>query len=324
MGYLATVQEVTQRSAETIGQSFKTVFARIGNIKLGNFLSDDGEDLSDVETVLKNYGIALRNAEGDFRNFSTVLDELSTKWENFGAVDKRAIAQAFAGTRQQENFLVLMENYGKALEYAGVAADSAGTGLQKFSAYQDSIEAKTARFTAAIEGLTLDTIDSGFVGDLIDAGTAIVEFVEKIDLLKATLVSLGVGAALKGVTVISGSFLTAKQNILALGEAVQTLRNIQNVGAISGETINRLGVLTKGLTDEQLRLVLSTQRLSTAQMSQILVAGGLSETKAAVKLQTLGLAAAEGTATTATVGLSGVALGLGTALKAAFAANPME
>ena len=116
LGYLATVQEVTQRSAETIGQSFKTIFARIGNIKLGNFLSDDGEDLSDVETVLKNYGIALRDTTGDFRNFSVVLYELSGKWKEFGAVDKRAIAQAFAGTRQQENFLVLMENYGKALE----------------------------------------------------------------------------------------------------------------------------------------------------------------------------------------------------------------
>lgn len=143
-----------------------------------------------------------------------------------------------------------MENYGKTLEYAGVAADSAGTAIEKLSAYEDSIEAKTARFTAAIEGLTLDTVDSGFVGDLIDAGTAIVELVEKTDLLKAALVGLGAGAVLKSISAISSEFLAAKQNILNLGEAVQTLRRVQDTGALSAETITRLGGLTKGLTDE--------------------------------------------------------------------------
>lgn len=166
LGYLATVEEVTQKSAETIGESFKTIFARMGNIKLGNYMDDDGEDLSDVETVLKNFGIALRDSEGDFRDFSIVLDEVYAKWEQFSGVDKRAVANAFAGTRQQENFLVLMENYGKALEYAGVAADSAGTAMEKFTAYEDSIGAKAATFTAAIESLTMDTVDPEFVKDL--------------------------------------------------------------------------------------------------------------------------------------------------------------
>lgn len=323
LGYLATVQEVTQRSAETIGQAFKTIFARIGNIKLGNFLSDDGEDLSDVETVLKNYGVALRNTEGDFRNFGNILDDVHEKWEQFGAIDKRAVAQAFAGTRQQENFLTLMENYGKALEYAEVAANSAGVALGKFGAYEDSIEAKTARFTASLEGLTLDTVDAEFVGDLIDAGTSIVELVEKTGLLKAALVGLGAGAVLKGISAMSSGFAAAKQNITSLGEAMQIMRAIQDTSTLSGETIARLGTLTKNLTDQQLRLVLSSQQLTNAQMTQIFTAGGLSEAEAAAKMQTLGLTAAEGSATAATVGLSGAALGLGTALKAAFASNPI-
>lgn len=189
LGYLATVEEVTQKSAETIGESFKTIFARMGNIKLGNYMDDDGEDLSDVETVLKNFGIALRDSEGDFRDFSIVLDEVYAKWEQFSGVDKRAVANAFAGTRQQENFLVLMENYGKALEYAGVAADSAGTAMEKFTAYEDSIGAKAATFTAAMESLTMDTVDPEFVKDLIEAGTAVVEFAEKAGLLKINLTS---------------------------------------------------------------------------------------------------------------------------------------
>lgn len=323
LGYLATVEEVTQKSAETIGESFKTIFARMGNIKLDNYLDDDGEDLSDVETVLKSFGIALRGVDGDFRNFAEVLDDVYAKWEQFGAIDKRAIANAFAGTRQQENFLVLMENYGKALEYAGVAADSAGTALEKFSAYEDSIGAKAAAFTAALESLTMDTIDSDLVKDLIDAGTAVIEFAEQAGLLRAALISIGAGATMKGVKLISDGFNTAKQSVLNLGTAINTLREVDDIGSLAGNTINTLGKLTKGLSDEQLKLVLTSRQLSTAQMEAILMASGLSAQEAKQKIETLGLAASQETATGATWSLSAAMTGLGASIKAAFAANPI-
>ena len=323
LGYLATVEEVTQKSAETIGESFKTIFARMGNIKLGNYLDDDGEDLSDVETVLKSFGIALRGVDGDFRNFAEVLDDVYAKWEQFGAIDKRAIANAFAGTRQQENFLVLMENYGKALEYAGVAADSAGTALEKFSAYEDSIGAKVASFTAALESLTMDTIDSNLVKDLIDAGTAVVEFAEKVGLLKAALISLGAGGVIKGVSLISSGFKTAYHEVLNLGTAINTMRNVDTVGGLSADTLAKLGKLTKGLSDEQLKLVLTSKQLSAAQMKAILMASGLSEAEAVQKIETLGLAASESAATGATWSLSAAMTGLGASIKAAFMSNPV-
>lgn len=323
LGYLATVEEVTQKSAETIGESFKTIFARMGNIKLGNYLDDDGEDLSDVETVLKSFGIALRGVDGDFRNFAEVLDDVYAKWEQFGAIDKRAIANAFAGTRQQENFLVLMENYGKALEYAGVAADSAGTALEKFSAYEDSIGAKAASFTAALESLTMDTIDSNLVKDLIDAGTAVVEFAEKVGLLKAALISLGAGGVIKGVSLISSGFKTAYHEVLNLGTAINTMRNVDTVGGLSADTLAKLGKLTKGLSNEQLKLVLTSKQLSAAQMKAILMASGLSEAEAVQKIETLGLAASESAATGATWSLSAAMTGLGASIKAAFMSNPV-
>lgn len=327
LGYLATVGEVTQKSMSSVGESFKTIFTRMSDIKANKLelIDEDGttEMLSDVETTLKNVGIDLRKTVNEYNNYGDVLDNLAVKWNTLTNVQQNALTKAFAGTRQGENFRVLMENYSTAIKYMGIAEDSAGTAMEKFSTYTDSVEAKINTFTAAIENLTLDTVDSGFVGDLIDAGTAIIDLVEKTDLLKAALVSLGAGAVLKGVSAISAEFLAAKQNILNLGEAVKTLRNVQNAGALSAETITRLGGLIKGLTDEQLRLVLSTQQLTTAQMTQILTTGGLTEAEAAAKLQTLGLATAEGTATAATFTLSGAMTGLGTAIKAAFATNPV-
>ncbi len=323
LGYLAAVQETTQRSAETIGQSFKTIFARMGNIKLGKFFDDEGNDLSDVESSLTHYGIALRNAEGDFRNFGDVLDEVYDKWEKFRAVDQRAIAQAFAGTRQQENFLVLMENYGKALEYAGISADSAGTALQKFEAYEESIEAKAAGFTAALESLTMDTFDSELVKDLIDTATALVDLTEKAGLLRATLISLGAVGTMKSVQALATGFGNVSQNVLNLGESINILRRLGDVSALTGADIAKLGALTKGLNNEQLKVVLTTQNLTTAQRTAILTASGLTAEEAAQKLETLGLATAEETATGATLSLSNAMRGLGASLKAAFAANPI-
>lgn len=46
LGYLAVVGEVTQKSMSSVGESFKTIFARFGNIKAGKFVDDEtGEDL---------------------------------------------------------------------------------------------------------------------------------------------------------------------------------------------------------------------------------------------------------------------------------------
>lgn len=49
---IGTVQDKTMQSAETVGTFFNTLLSRYRNVKIGNYLSDDGEDLSDYESVL--------------------------------------------------------------------------------------------------------------------------------------------------------------------------------------------------------------------------------------------------------------------------------
>lgn len=100
LGYLAAIGEVTQQDMSSVGTALNTVFARMGNIKLGrldDYKAETGEDLSNVETVLKGEGIALRDASGQFRDFGDVLDETASRWQSFSKVSQSAIAQAFAG-----------------------------------------------------------------------------------------------------------------------------------------------------------------------------------------------------------------------------------
>lgn len=182
IGYIATVGEVTQDGAESVGTFYKTLFARMGNVKAGRFVDDEtGESLNDVEKVLSNVGILLRDSDGEFRDFGAVLDEVASKWSRYNNVQQHAIATAFAGTRQQEKFIVLMENYGDALDYANTAATSAGTAQQKYQeAYMDSIDAKLNELTASWQEFSATILDSDLIKGGVEFLTGIVEILNTI------------------------------------------------------------------------------------------------------------------------------------------------
>lgn len=63
-------------------------------------MDEEGESISNVDTVLKQYGITLRNTDGTFRDTSKVLEELSVKWKDFNSAQKSELATTIAGVRQ--------------------------------------------------------------------------------------------------------------------------------------------------------------------------------------------------------------------------------
>ena len=177
IGYIATVSEVTQDGAESVGTFYKTMFARMSNIKAGRFVDDEtGESLNDVASVLNEVGVSLFDTEGQFRSFEDVLDEVGEKWNDLNKTEKAAIATAMAGTRQQEKFRVLMENYSSAMNFSEVAANSSGTATAKYnSAYMESIEAKLESLKAKWQEFSQNLLDSELVKFFVDALSGIVD-----------------------------------------------------------------------------------------------------------------------------------------------------
>ena len=140
IGYAAAIGEVTQESMSVVGNSMKTLYSRFSNLKINRFIDDDtGESLSDVESVLNKLGIKLRETESTYRNFDDVLDDIGRRWESFTQIERNAVSVAMAGTYQRNRFLVLMDNFSNALKYSEVAANSAGSALERYGVYQDSI-----------------------------------------------------------------------------------------------------------------------------------------------------------------------------------------
>lgn len=196
---LAVVNETMQEDPESTGTFYNTMLSRMAAIKSGRLEDPEtGESLSDVEKTLSGLDIKLRDSNEEFRNFGDVLNEVGKNWSSFSSVQQRAIASAFAGTRQQTRFLTLMEGWGDALRYAGIAADSAGTAMQKFETYQESLEAKANRATAAFEKMSDALLPEDVIGTIYDMGTAL-----------ATLFSTDVGAFGVQITAVLGALVTA-------------------------------------------------------------------------------------------------------------------
>lgn len=202
IGYLAAVGEVTQRDMSTVGEAFKTMFARYGNVKLGKLIDDEsGESLNDFETALNAVGIALRDKQGQFRDFNDVILEIRDNMSRMSSTEKSALATTLGGIRQRENVLVLFENLDKALKYTEVAANSTGTAMQKFSAYEQSVEAKSQRMAAAFENLSTSLLDSDLVGAFYDIGTGVFNFVASIPDWIKEIMALSAGIAALAATV---------------------------------------------------------------------------------------------------------------------------
>lgn len=216
--YVATIADVTQKSGSSVGQAMKTILSRFGNVKAGAFNKinldeengDTTEKLNDVERVLNKLGISMRDTNLQFKDFDEVLDEIAEKWDSLDNVSKKAIANAFAGIRQQESFVTLMENYDKYQELLDTSRNSAGTAETKYEAYKDSLQAATAGLTAAWEKIVDDAEINNLLKDLTKALTWLVEQIpEIIKHLPSILSAVNAIAATQGKSLlqVGGKYL---------------------------------------------------------------------------------------------------------------------
>ena len=320
IGYIATVAEVTQKSDSVVGESFKTILARMGKIKLNNWIDEDGKDISgeinDVEKTLAQFDIKLRKSATEFRNFEDVIYDVGMAWDKFSSVDQNAIANAFGGVYQRENVITLFENFNRALELSEVSANSAGTAYQKFEVYENSLEAATNRLTAAFESLAYNTINSNFLTGLANATAGIVEFVDNAKLIQTGLTATLFTGVISGLVALGARMIVVRNNITQFTQAMNLSRSST---AMVGAQYNALRNSVNGLTEAQLRLVLSSRQLTEAQRLRLMQDAGIEQARQRQLLQTWNLTNATNAQTAATFSLRGAWEGL----KASIATNPI-
>lgn len=323
LGYLATMSEVQQAGGAKTGSAMKSILSRMYNIKTGKLelVDEDGttEKLSDVETTLANVGINLRKTMTEYNSASDVLDALAAKWDTLNQAQQKAISVSLAGKNYNNFFNSLMENYDRVKKYTDVAANSKGYGEQKFDLYLQGLEAKTNSLKASLESLSSSVISRDLYAGFLDGSKVVVDFTEKTGLLKGALAGLGSAGAVYAIQQLVSMATSATKEFSNLSNALKMVKAAESAGTFDTSNMANLINLTKGLSESQTKLVLSSTALSDAQRVAVLMGQGMTEAQASAAVASMGLASAETTATGATVSLSSALSGLMSTLLA----NPL-
>ena len=73
---MTLLRDVTQQSASTIGNSLKTIFARLSSLKMGETL-EDGVDLTKYTNALASVGVNVLDANGNLKDMSDIIRALA-------------------------------------------------------------------------------------------------------------------------------------------------------------------------------------------------------------------------------------------------------
>ncbi len=195
---LATLTAKTRESADTVGNSLKTLFARIQGLTLGETL-EDGTDLNKYSKALMKAGIDIKDQNGELKEMNTILDEMMDKWDNLSRAEQVALAQTVGGVRQYTQLVNLMENKDYFKELVGVAKNSEGTLQLQADIYAKSWEGARKRVQAAAEGIYDSLIDEEFFKDVDNVVAGV------LNGINATIKGLG---GVKGVLANVGALLT--------------------------------------------------------------------------------------------------------------------
>lgn len=233
---LATVTATTRQSADIVGNAFKTLFARIESLKLGDTL-EDSTDLNKYSEALLKVGINVKDVNGDLKDMDDILEEMGSTWQALSKDQQVALAQTVAGVRQYTQLIALMDNWDFFQQNVEVANGSEGTLDKQAKIYAEGWEAARDRVKVAAEEIYQKLLDDKFFINLTDA------FGGFLKIIGDTVDALG---GLSGVLFTLGGYIT---NIFGK----QIISSIQNTFMSTSlgfkEWIKMQNTAIKGLED---------------------------------------------------------------------------
>lgn len=179
---LAVVGSTTQ---DTIGaaEAFKTVFARMEKIKLGQFFEqgDAVTNINQVEEGLKNLAkIELRDPlTKQIKPLGDVLNELGGKWDTLDKNSQLALANLLGGVHHFNDISTAMGKWGDVQDAMNSELVAGGLTNARYQVALESLTGAQSDFSNAWTEMATATINSGFIKSMYEAGTAVAGFITK-------------------------------------------------------------------------------------------------------------------------------------------------
>ena len=176
---LSTIISVTREAPEQVGNSLKTIYARLGDLSLGETL-EDGVSLGDVSSTLEKVGVTVLDVNGDMRSMGDILEDLMAKWSDLSQAEQQALAVKLAGKYQYNNLMTLMNNSDMYYEQKNMAGSSQGALDEQQAIYMESMEAKLQTLQTKWEGVIQSVFSADAVKPFIDAASTGLDIVSDI------------------------------------------------------------------------------------------------------------------------------------------------
>ncbi|KKL88701.1 hypothetical protein LCGC14_1922070, partial [marine sediment metagenome] len=142
MGITTAIGVVSRQTGKEIGTSLKFMMR--------------GMRRPIAQKEFASLGIASLTETGDLRPAMDILKDLAGAWHDLSKAQQLATAQAAAGIRHYNSFIILMNNFDEALEASAHAATSQGFAMRKNQLAMQTLSKQIAVLRESVKGLGLE------------------------------------------------------------------------------------------------------------------------------------------------------------------------
>lgn len=239
---IATIVSTTKEAPETIGNSLKTIYARMlafKNDSKGELLDEEGEGFSApaVESALQRFNkltgtsISLFQTMADgskqVRDAVDVIEDIGEAWDKTDdKVAKFGLATSLAGVRQQNRLIALLNNWDDYKKAVETSFDSEGKGYKQNAIYMESYRGHLKETQAAAESLFLSLFNADDMKPVLEGLTEFFKLTEDIlDSLGGIPAIIGIIGGMMAKTAFTGPLT----NLSKWYTAQKTANTMQNI-----------------------------------------------------------------------------------------------
>lgn len=245
----------------------KTIYARLGDLQMGDTL-EDGTTLGSIGKTLDAIGIDILDTTGELRDMGDVIEELMGQWDNLTTAEKQATAIKLAGKYQYNNLLALLDNAEMYNEQLEGAENALGTIDEQQEIYMESLEGKLSELQTSFEGFINSIFNVEDIKPFIESITSLVKLVTDFND------SIGGNAVLSGAIGIAASkFSTsAAATVSQMYENSQKQKSVRENSGYIESAMSELGAIDKRPDSDTynyaMKVAQSASRMTTEQLNK--------------------------------------------------------
>ena len=257
---ILTAANTTLQNVNTSSTAVRTIAARISNSKADLMaMGETTDELGSSTAIMRDRllaltGVDINDANGKLRSTYDILSDLAKAWDAVAeAGNTAAVATLMAGTRQQNAFYSIMQNWQDAESIVANAEDGYNNLGRAQAEYIDSVAGKLEQLKAGWEEFSTAILDSELIKGAITFLSGIVSalswiaklgdgLIITIPMITLALVALWAILIKIKTTAVFGTITTALKGLLAIFPAIilslkaMYLRHMANVAATKMHT----------------------------------------------------------------------------------------